>query len=537
MSPGGGGGGGGGGGAGRKAHHGASTSAAAAGWQPRSVIDRQASEAVGRLLRAAETRAAGATIKSLTLAPHVVHKKPTFAVTCQTLKYLPVLKQLLAAARVLEQAPELPPAVAYVLAYEALFGQGMREKGPAERAVMGARGAMREELARLVKEAGAEGVDGLLEQHAAAAGQQQAAGAAGGARAAPRPHPRWVRVNTLRMSVEDALAQLRADDKTAAAEVDDLLLDVLRLPPGTDLHDHPLVTAGALILQSKASCMPAHALAPAPGWAVLDACAAPGNKTTHAAARVGRSGRVLAFDKDPKRLARLVANAARAGAGGIISAACADFLTLDPTEPRFAEVRGIILDPSCSGSGTAVSRMDHLLPKGGGAGGGAEAEEEARRIEQLARFQEAALRHALRFPGLRRLAYSTCSLHARENEAVVAAVLPDALAAGFDLADPFPGGAWRRRGVAGSIPGGREARVVRTDPWEDGTDGFFVAVFERVRGGEEGGGGGEEEGGGGGGGGVGKEGEEAGAEGRQPKKKKAKKGREPGAAGPAAAGG
>lgn len=35
--------------------------------------------------------------------------------------------------------------------------------------------------------------------------------------------------------------------------------------------------------QSKASCMPAHALAPEPGWDVLDACAAPGNKTTHLA--------------------------------------------------------------------------------------------------------------------------------------------------------------------------------------------------------------------------------------------------------------
>lgn len=31
------------------------------------------------------------------------------------------------------------------------------------------------------------------------------------------------------------------------------------------------------------------------------------------------------------------------------------------TEPRFAAVKGLLLDPSCSGSGTAHSRMDHLL--------------------------------------------------------------------------------------------------------------------------------------------------------------------------------
>jgi putative methyltransferase len=116
--------------------------------------------------------------------------------------------------------------------------------------------------------------------------------------------------------------------------------------------------------------MPAHALAPEPGWTVVDCCAAPGNKTTHVAAllaahtssgsssksssgskpgrassgskgQAGQSstrGRVLAFDKDPKRLKRLQANAERAGAAGIIQARCADFLSLDPLAPEFAQV-------------------------------------------------------------------------------------------------------------------------------------------------------------------------------------------------------
>ena len=47
--------------------------------------------------------------------------------------------------------------------------------------------------------------------------------------------------------------------------------------------------------------MPAHALAPKPGWNVLDCCAAPGNKTTHVAAMVGTAGSIMAFDKDKKR--------------------------------------------------------------------------------------------------------------------------------------------------------------------------------------------------------------------------------------------
>lgn len=49
------------------------------------------------------------------------------------------------------------------------------------------------------------------------------------------------------------------------------------------------------------------------------------------------------------------------------------------------QVKGVILDPSCSGSGTVVSRMDHLLP--GSTSGSTVDEQEQQRVEQLAKFQ------------------------------------------------------------------------------------------------------------------------------------------------------
>ena len=58
-------------------------------WIPHSAIDRQAAAALGKLLAADAARAGGASIKSLTLAPHVVEKKATHAVTCNTLKCEP----------------------------------------------------------------------------------------------------------------------------------------------------------------------------------------------------------------------------------------------------------------------------------------------------------------------------------------------------------------------------------------------------------------------------------------------------------------
>lgn len=39
-----------------------------------------------------------------------------------------------------------------------------------------------------------------------------------------------------------------------------------------------------------------------------------------------------------------------------------DFLSLGTENEPGRSVEGILLDPSCSGSGTALSRMDHLLP-------------------------------------------------------------------------------------------------------------------------------------------------------------------------------
>lgn len=404
-----------------------------------------------------------------------------------------------------------------------------RLQGPAEAAMLRRAQVLRAELQRMMSAASASNPADLLPSKLL---ENQAV-----------QHPRTARVNTLKCSVQEALEALsgaaplhgssasrRAAGKgtkrtssdaadgveegrsrkrqklcsaAGAGTVDTLLPDLLVFPVGVDLHAHPLVKYGRLVLQSKASCMPAHALKPTPGWTVVDCCAAPGNKTTHLAALMRNQGTIYAYDKDPRRLERLKQNAALTGAT-CISAQLQDFLSINPASPDFADVKGVLLDPSCSGSGTVVSRKDHLLPShnsfeegkpeaqqlqhpsqdasdshapAGGddavriaacrdtkvvdaaqhppAAAAAELPDSASgaeyftddRIEQLARFQEAALRHALRFPALRRLVYSTCSVHVRENEEVVRAVMPEAQELGFQLADPFPG-TWHRRCVS-----------------------------------------------------------------------------------------
>lgn len=98
-----------------------------------------------------------------------------------------------------------------------------------------------------------------------------------------------------------------------------------------------------------------------------------------------------------------------------------------------------------------------------------------KRVKSLASFQTRALQHALSFPNVRRVVYSTCSVYVEENENVIAAVMPDAEAAGLylDHALPF----WHRRGLTALFPWAE--KVVRVHPELDGGDGFFVAVFQR----------------------------------------------------------
>ncbi|XP_020693830.1 probable 28S rRNA (cytosine-C(5))-methyltransferase [Dendrobium catenatum] len=219
----------------------------------------------------------------------------------------------------------------------------------------------------------------------------------------------------------------------------------------------------------KASSMVAVALCPKPGWKVLDACAAPGNKTSHLAALMKGKGKIIACEINKKRLVHLDDTIRRSGAHNVEIIHC-DFLDINASDRSFSKVRAILLDPSCSGSGTSAERLDHLLPSYS-TDHQDEAAANGPRVRKLAAFQKKALAHALSFPAVERVVYSTCSIHQTENEDVVESVLPLATSLGFELATPFP--QWPLRGRP--IFDGAE-RLLRTDPSQD-TEGFFIALF------------------------------------------------------------
>jgi len=86
----------------------------------------------------------------------------------------------------------------------------------------------------------------------------------------------------------------------------------------------------AIILMEKASAIPVACLAPPQGCTLIDACAAPGNKTSACAILMRNEGKVFAFDADARRASGLRRTVERRGLS-CIEAACCDFLKVRTT--------------------------------------------------------------------------------------------------------------------------------------------------------------------------------------------------------------
>ncbi|XP_030041810.1 28S rRNA (cytosine-C(5))-methyltransferase isoform X2 [Microcaecilia unicolor] len=356
-----------------------------------------------------------------------------------------------------------------VLVYDLLFGKGLKGSGGWKATLQKHRARLQAELARLKIRRKVSRNEDLL---APLAGASEAL------------LPRYVRVNPLKTSTDDVIDYFKRQGYTylgQASSVQELghlsgkqfltdchVPELLVFSPRTDFHQDFLYRSGHIILQDKASSLPAFLLDPPLGSHVIDACAAPGNKTSHLAAILKNTGKIFAFDLDTKRLATMSTLLLRAGVT-CHEMANQDFLQVEPRDPKYMSVTHILLDPSCSGSGI-VDRLNQLTDD--------EKSSCEERLLALAAFQRKMLGHALSFPAVQCVVYSTCSLHQQENEDVV----QDALERNgtFRLVSVLP--SWTQRGLDTFSDA---ACCLRASPAETLTNGFFVALLQRKREGED----------------------------------------------------
>ena len=171
-----------------------------------------------------------------------------------------------------------------------------------------------------------------------------------------------------------------------------------------DVRNWPGYKEGKWCVQDRAAQWISPLLNPKPYERILDACSAPGGKTTHIAELIGDKGKVWAVDRSEKRLRKVLTNAERLHLNSI-SILQADACNLLEHRPDWRNYfQKILIDAPCSGLGTLARNPDarwRIIPSV---------------ISDLVSLQECLLDRLL--PLLAkggRIVYSTCTINPREN--------------------------------------------------------------------------------------------------------------------------
>ncbi|MDI3501929.1 MAG: tRNA (cytosine40 48-C5)-methyltransferase [Archaeoglobi archaeon] len=266
--------------------------------------------------------------------------------------------------------------------------------------------------------------------------------------------PKYIRVNTLRISEKELLERLekrgfvlRKTDIRWCYQVESEPFSISATP------EHLL---GYFYIQDASSCIPPLALSPSPHDLVLDACASPGGKTTMLAQIMGNRGKIVALELKEERMLPLIYNLNRCGVENTL---CFHMNALEVSSLNL-EFDGILLDAPCTGEG--VISKDPTRKSSRRA-------EDIISCSVLQRELMDSCVSVLKPGGV--LVYSTCSFAPEENELVVQYAIEKH---GMRLEEiPYGEPALVEAGKMKFSEEMRKAR--RFYPHIHGTQGFFVA--------------------------------------------------------------
>ncbi|QIR38648.1 16S rRNA (cytosine(967)-C(5))-methyltransferase [Tolypothrix sp. PCC 7910] len=212
-----------------------------------------------------------------------------------------------------------------------------------------------------------------------------------------------LRINPLRCSIEEVEAALQSAD-VLVRRIPHLPQALRLISNSGPIQNLPGFREGWWVVQDSSAQLVTHLLDPQPGEVVIDACAAPGGKTTHIAELMGDKGKIWACDRTASRLKKLQENTKRLNLQSIqiCTGDSREFLQFQNIGDR------VLLDAPCSGLGTLHRHAD------------ARWRQTPETVQELSQLQTELLSHTATFvkPG-GILVYATCTLHPLENEAVI----------------------------------------------------------------------------------------------------------------------
>ena len=218
------------------------------------------------------------------------------------------------------------------------------------------------------------------------------------------PPKTFARVNTLKTDASKLVERWREEN----VEYDFVTRDWTGENLAFELKSHPPLNSlgslrdGWFYVQDPSTLLAPVLLAPQAGENILDACAAPGGKTTFLAQLMNNEGKITASDIEPNRLRLVKDNCARLGATCVETTQNSEFKIQNSKFDR------VLIDAPCSNTGVMRRRVDlrwRISP------------EEIARLQrtQLELLNQAAPK--LKPGGV--IVYSTCSLESEENSETV----------------------------------------------------------------------------------------------------------------------
>lgn len=272
-----------------------------------------------------------------------------------------------------------------------------------------------------------------------------------------------LRANTLKTTRDELLAALNAEEFECEATPQSPI--GIRLKKRAPIFTSPLFKAGHFEVQDEGSQMVAALVTAKPGMKVIDFCAGAGGKTLAIAAQMKNKGRVLAWDTSAKRLTQIKERLKRAGVDNVQTHVLESEADAFIKRHKQSADR-VLVDAPCSGTGTWRRNPDlkwRFTEKD---------------LQKVCALQETILHSAARLVAVGgRLIYATCSILSRENEQQVQNLLKNN--ANFRVVCT--------KKIWDNIVTGNEnkdadnaASFFSVAPHQDGVDGFFAAVLERV---------------------------------------------------------
>jgi len=267
--------------------------------------------------------------------------------------------------------------------------------------------------------------------------------------------PLYIRTNILKTSRDQLMHSLQEEGAEATASCN--LPESMRITDlPSSINELSSYKLGWFQVQDESSMLASHILGPQPGETVIDACAAPGGKTTHIAELMQNKGKILAFDTDARRLPLILRSCQRLDIT-IVAALEADSRALHDHLSDEKADRAIV-DAPCTGLGVLRRNVEARWRR------------TPHQLEVFPELQYAILASAaghVKPGGV--LVYCTCSIEPEENQQVVARFLSNYPQFQVESVLPFLPAELQAKSLV------TEEGYMQTYPHLHDMDGFFAA--------------------------------------------------------------